>query len=100
MIVQHLISTDFTNGEISRLRMGEIEATDRTGRKHGIGFGQRNPGILFSLQQIEQQSLFGVIRTRRIAWSGTNASIALSDQIFTAELFVLAISPLIARLFV
>src|SRR5262245_40528205 len=80
-VIFDLISPDLAEGEIFRFRVREIQAADRTGRRHRERFSQMNARVLFGLQQIEERSFLGVIWLRRIAGSGPDAAITFFDQI-------------------
>ena len=56
--------------------------------------------VFFYVQEIEQRPLFGVIRAGRIPWSGANAPVPFTDQLFMGQCFTAAIPPVFPSLFV
>ena len=67
--------------------MHEIEAADAGGRRHRRVLGQFDPESR-RVQQIEQFELLAVIGARRIAKSGSNAAVALGEDVIGGETFL------------
>src|SRR5687767_4157590 len=62
VIVDHLIATDFANGEILRARVREIESRYSARRPHRKTLRQRGPRRILGTKQIENRPLLGVVR--------------------------------------
>ncbi len=73
--------------------MGKIESAYRSCRQHGEALRQRNTGVLFDLQEFEEQLLFGMVRACRIPGRGTDPPILFPDQVFTSQILFLPIPP-------
>src|SRR5215204_1677744 len=80
-VADDLVFTDAAHGEVTRLRMREVEAADARRGKHRRGLGQRNPGLA-CLEQIEQLELLAVVRTRGVAEAGADAAVLLVQDVF------------------
>ena len=92
-IILQLIAPDPRNAEIFRLRMAEVKPADRCCGEHGIAFGQFQPGVVFSVEEFEQDRLKAMIRAGGIARRRTNAAILLLDQRVVGQLFFRRIAP-------
>src|SRR5882672_3859515 len=79
-VVLHLVGPDAANGEVLRLRMVEVEAADRGGRRHGIRLGEGHSGPL-RIQQLEELRLLAVVGARGVAERGTNAAEVLLEDV-------------------
>ena len=78
-VVFDLVAADHADAKIFGLGMAEVETADGTGGIHGEVFGEENLGVLFGLEEIEEEAFFGVIRAGGIAGRGTNAAIVFLD---------------------
>src|SRR5690554_6015721 len=73
--------------------MCQIDAADGSIGVHTEMLGERNAGLFFSLQPLEKRGLFAEIGAGRIAQGGTNAPVALSNQVVVIKSFIGCISP-------
>ena len=80
--------------------MGEVKPADGSSRIHRKALRQLDARILFSLQQVEQGLLFGVIGARRIPGGWANALILLLDQLGDTKIFFPAKAPSVASFLV
>src|SRR6516165_815395 len=83
-VIHDLVAIDLADAKIMTFRMTEIEAAHRGARPHRKAFGQRHANRALAAKQPEQSSLLGVIGLCRIAGGGTDAAIALSDELAVA----------------
>src|SRR4029077_4684871 len=83
--------------KILGLRMGKIESAHGRRRPHREAFSQGDSCVLFCGQEIEEQPFLCVVRTGRVAWRGTNPTIAFANQVLRRQTFLLAVSPLLPR---
>src|SRR5437762_10470750 len=74
-VVLDLVAADLPDAEVLRLGAPEVVPADRRARQHRVALGQRDPGIGFGAEQVEQGPLLSVVRARRIAGRRTNALI-------------------------
>ncbi len=58
------------------------------------------PAFFFGLEQVKERALLGVVRAGGVAGRGTDAAIALFDQVFAGQSFALPVAAVFARLFV
>src|SRR5207245_950439 len=81
MIVQHLVASDFTHGEIPRLRMREVESAHTRPRPHGATFGELDPRVFLNVEELPKNPFFSMVRAGRITGRWPNAAILFADQI-------------------
>ena len=92
-IVFQLIAPDAGHAEILRLGMGKIEPAHGRGGIHGEILGQRDPGIGFGIEQVEQHRLEAVVGTGGIAGRRADAAIFFLDQRLVGQLLARGIAP-------
>jgi len=83
-----LVAFDFSDGEILRLRVGEIEPADAAGREHGEAFGERDPGVPLGVEELPERPLLSVVGLRWIAGGGADAAVFFADHFFGGQVFI------------
>ena len=89
-----LVARDAVDGEVAAFGMGEIKTADARGRVHREMLGQMDARRRLGFEQIEKDSLFGVIGTGRIAGGGADAAIFFRDQIVGRKMLLAAVAPI------
>src|SRR5690606_10486863 len=89
-VLLDLIPADLAHREVARLGMVDVEPAHRSGRPHGEALGETDSDARLDIQEAEEGALLGVIRTGGIAGSGTDAAIALADQVFLGQILLRA----------
>src|SRR3954466_2973495 len=92
-IILHLVSLDLADTEVLGLRPPEVVPAHRRSGEHSEALRQGDTHLGFGVEQVEEQALFGVIGTRRIARRGPDALIALLDQPLIIERLVPGVAP-------
>ena len=71
----NLVLAEFANGEVFRLRVRKIKPAHRAARPHRVTFRQRDARVSFHVEQFPENSLFRVVRARRITRRRPDAAI-------------------------
>ena len=74
-VIDNLITLNFAEGKITRLRMGEVKTAYTRSGPHSEGFGDLNPCIRFDVEQTPQCSFLSVVGAGRISCRGANPAI-------------------------
>ena len=83
-VVLDLVAGQASDREVAGAGIGQIDAADRSRRRHRERLGQREPGVVCA-EQLEELPFLGVVRTRGIAEGGTDAPKALRQQFLFRE---------------
>src|SRR5215471_906299 len=92
-IILELVALDLADAEIVALGVAEIEPAYRCAGPHREALGELHPDPPLALEQREQGCLFAVVGLRWIAGRGTDAAVALADQLGVAERLLRGIGP-------
>src|SRR6476646_8804702 len=87
-VVLHLVAGEPADGEVARERVREVDPADSGSRRHRERVRQRDAGRLLGPEQVEELSLLGVVRTRRITEGRTDPAELLRSQLVGRELLV------------
>ena len=87
-----LVAADFRDGEVFRLRVGEVEAGNGSGRGHGEVLGEIDAGVGLGIEQFEQGALDGMVGAGRIAGGRADALVFFVDQRRQVETLVPAVA--------
>src|SRR5205823_1187721 len=82
--------------EVARLRVGDVPATHRRGRVHGVGLGEADAGAALDVEQAPELGLLGVIRAGRVAGRRADAAILLAQQLLVGERLRGGVAPQLA----
>ena len=79
---------------------GEIQSAHAAARPHRKTFRQPDARVFLHVEQLPENSLFRMVRTRRVARRRADAAIFLPDQILGGQLLHFAVAPFFANLLV
>ena len=92
-VVFDLVARDAIDGEVARVRMREVEAADRSGWEHGEVLRERDAGALLGGEQVEEDSLLGVVGARGVAGRRPDAAVLFVDELLVTQILVSAVTP-------
>ena len=92
-----LIASDFTDREVARLWVREVEAAHRGGGVHREIFGEADRRGIFDVEQAPERRLLAVVGTSRVAGSRADAAIPLVQEVVERGTLVAAVTPLDTR---
>src|SRR5688572_13947508 len=80
-VILDLVAPDFSDREVARLRVRQVEAGHRRGGQHGAGLRQADAGVPLSVEQREQRALLGMVRAGGVAGRGPDAAVSLGNEL-------------------
>src|SRR3984893_9995143 len=92
-IVADLVAIDFTEAEIPRFGMGEVEPAHARAGPHGKRLSNQHSGVRLHIEQAPQLALLGVVRARRITRGRPYPAVLLLDEIRAAQTFPTPVTP-------
>src|SRR5262249_20326481 len=95
-VALYLIARDEIDGEVAGLGMAEVEAADRSGRPHGVSFGQADAGCLLDAEEVPERAFLGVVRAGGVAGGRADAAIFFVDQVLLGKVLTAAVAPVVA----
>src|SRR3954468_5264827 len=84
-VVLDLVAAEPPDREVARLGMREVDAAHARSRRHRVGLGQREPGLLCA-EEPEQLRLLAVVRAGGIPERGADPAEPLGDQLLARKL--------------
>src|ERR1035441_8784887 len=82
VIVEDLVAADLADGEVFRLRVGEVQSADTRAGPHGAAFGQLDAGVLFRVEQLPEGPFLRVVGASGVAGGGADAAILSPNHLF------------------
>ena len=92
-VVLELVAIDAADAEVVAGRVPQVVPRYRRSGQHRARLGQLHAGACLRIEELEQCPLLGVIGAGRIAGRGTDALVALRDELGIGQLFVRCIAP-------
>src|SRR4051812_43584126 len=92
-VVLHLVALHLADGEITRLRMREVEAAHRRGGQHRVRVGERHVGVAPRIEQAEEIALLRVVGARGVTRRRANAAVLFGDEVLVGERLVPRVAP-------